>query len=178
MMELTSEQIFELLEKYSVMGFVSGVLSNTIKVTDNAVPRQEEQYLKIKEHLKALPEGEIEKDALCDQIEEILSHDETVMVLFKKDKHNGKVGVRKTFPKGCCYYIGTDPKHLTKVYIHWKEEKMFLLQNIRSLKSKNLMVSKFAIDIIENVFCMNISMQGADSPEERAEINIYIGYSR
>ncbi len=172
MIERSSNEVFQTMERRSAMGFVMDVLATT-----GSIERKEKNVLMIKEKLLIIPEGMIEKEVLCKHLEDVLLYEETIMVIFKKHKHNGKVGHKKEFSKGFYYYIGTDQKNLTKVYAHWKEDKQFLLQNIFSLSGQSFWVTKYIIDCIDNVVCINFSLSHPDNQESKAEVSVYIGYN-
>lgn len=172
MIEKSSEEVFQVMERRSAMGFVMDVLAAT-----GSVERKEKEVLIIKEKLLIIPEGMIEKETFCKHLEGVLPYEETIMVIFKKHKHNGKVGQKKEFSKGFYYYIGTDKKKLTKVYAHWKEDKQFLLQNISSLSGESFWVTKYIIDCVDDVVCVNFTLSHPENQESKSEVSIYIGYN-
>ena len=173
MVEKTSNDVFHLIEERGAIGTVLEALKTS------SVPRTKENYLLAKERLLAYPSGVTSIDVLQKYLEQALEREELVLVLFRKMKKNGKIGHRKEFKKGFCYYIGMDPGNLTKVYFHWKEEKKFLLKNIASLKSKSFWmdVDHHVINCGFRVFCMNISLFNPEKTVLEAEISLYAGYS-
>ena len=171
MIKKTSSDVFSIMEKKSVMGYVVEVLETS------TIVRTQEKINKIKEEILSWPLGVIETGVLQKHLQNILDEEEVILVIFKKIKKNGKIGCRKEFKKGFSYYIGRDPESLSKVYVHWNEEKKFLLKNIECLKSEAFWVEKQIIDLTPNVSFVNIALfNSLEKGVLEGEIFLYIGY--
>ncbi len=169
MKDKKSREVFEIMEKRSIVGVVIEAIKNT------SIPRTKKRYKEIQSHLSSLNEGIMDAEAFQKYLEEILDYDEVILVTFKKIKRNGKVGCRKEFKKGFYYYIGIDADELSKVYVHWDEEKKYLLKNIHCLKVNILSIKKQMFCFAENICSFSISLYDEDK-QLLADITIYAGY--
>ena len=163
-----SKEIFEIMEKRSIVGVVLEALK------DKSITRTKEKYEEIKTYLSALDEGMIDTEVF-QQLEKILYSDEIILVIFKKIKRNGKVGCRKEFTKGFYYYIGIDADELSKIYVHWDEDKKYLLKNIHCLKVPTLSAKKQMFPFAENICSFSISLYDKEK-QLLADLCMYVGY--
>ena len=172
MVEKTTKQVISLIEERGAMGLAIEILKTS------PVIRNKENYQRLKEKMLLFPSGIIGTTELQQLLEQLLAPEEMMFVTFKKIKKNGKIGHKKEYGKGFCYYIGTNPDKLSKVYVHWKEEKKFLFKNIACLKNNLFWVEKSSITCILNVFCLSIFLF---NPEKKkmleGEISLYVGYA-
>ena len=126
-------EMFTLIEKKGGVGAVIEILDTS------EIVRVKENYNRIKEQLLSISPGKIDVSELKVILKQLLKENEVVFVTFLKKKNNGKVGRKKEYSKGFFYYIGENVKHLSKMYIHWDEEKEVLLGNISGLKEKSFL---------------------------------------
>jgi len=169
MKDKKSREVFEIMEKRSIVGVVIEAIKNT------SIPRTKKRYKEIQSHLSSLNEGIMDAEAFQKYLEEILDYDEVILVTFKKIKRNGKMGCRKEFAKGFYYYIGRDADELSKVYIHWDEDKKYLLKNIHCLKVNTLSIRKQVFYFSENIFSLSISLYNEEK-ELLADLCLYVGF--
>ncbi len=170
MLKKSSKNVFSRIKEKGAMGVVQDVLATSKS------SRTMEHYQQTKKQLLLFPSGEV-TIATFKQLEEVLDNEEVILVVFSKNKTNGKVGHQKEFQEGFCYYVGTNPEKLSKVYVHWNEEKKFLLQNIACLNSKLFFVAKHINECIPGIFCLTISLFNSEKKTVmEAEISLYIGY--
>ncbi len=168
-MRKTSQEVFQTMETRSVAGVVLDALNEA------SVERTQENYEKIKDAFLAFPCGEVSVEQVQEKLSLFLEKNEVILTTFRKVKKNGKVGKRKEFSKGFYYYIGQDREKLSKIYVHWEEEKRFTLDNIVCLNVPILFVEKQTIQLMKNSCGIFLSFS---TPEKvlLAELCIYVGY--
>jgi hypothetical protein len=195
----TKDEIISLIEKRGAMGLLVETLG------DHSIPRTKVNYERIKGNLLSLPTGLVESDVFKNHLTSVLGEEELILVGFQKEKANGKIGHRKEFEEGFFYYIGEDETDLKKMYLHWGEEKKFLLENIDCLESDLFQIETNINDHVPKTFCIDILLykvqksnqteevqqdekidqtEKSDQTEEaqkekilQAEISLYIGYN-
>ncbi|EKD25462.1 MAG: hypothetical protein ACD_80C00048G0007 [uncultured bacterium (gcode 4)] len=177
MTEKTSGDMFSLIQTRGAMGAVLEVLRAS------SIPRTKANYERIKAKLLSFPTDMVDVRIFQEHLQEVLEEEEAIIVLFKKNKgtkneKTEKIGYKKEFQKGLSYYIGTNHAALSKIYVHWNEDKKFLFDNIDCLKKQGFWVKQNGNDCIPNVFCLTIFLY---NPEDKkimeGEISIYIGYA-
>jgi hypothetical protein len=169
MKDKKSKEVFEMMEKISIVGVVLEAIKNT------SISRTKGKYQEIQNHLSSLNEGVMGSEEFQQEIEKILHYHEVILVTFKKIKRNGKVGCRKEFVKGFYYYIGRDADELSKIYVHWDEDKKFLLKNVHCLKAESFLIKKQMFNFTKNVFSVLFSLYDQEN-QLLANLCIYVGF--
>jgi len=165
------KDVFDLMEKRSAIGVALEILNTSPAV------RSKEKYQEVEKKIAVVPVGTITSDDLQAYIKDILEYEEVILVIFRKLTTNEKVGHKehKEFKKGLSYYISRDTGKYYKVYVHWQEEKKFLLENIACLNSPSFIVEKQTFNYIPNVSSCNISLYN-EKMVYIAECTLYFGY--
>lgn len=170
MVNLTSKEVANRIDRMSVVGFVLDLLQKDV------VLQNPEHYQEIKEIFHAIPQDvPITREECKEYLRKIIHYEECIVVSFKKKKDNGKFGHRKEYKQGFFYYIGNCKKSLEKIYLHWGEEKVFLLNNIDSLRVDVIQVKKLLAEYLSYVCVLNLTLMNNSCL--LGDIAIYIGYS-
>ena len=167
-MTKTSEEVFKIVNKVSIVGFVLECLKTHSDT-------EKERYEELKSTL--FQTGLCSSDDLQKQVKMFVDQKETVVVAFSKKKSNAKVGCTKQFKKGFAYYVGGNPKNLVKHYVHWDEEKQFLLGNIQCLNADIFFVEVLPVNYATNLSVLHVSLSSVDK-ELLGEFSLYLGYNK
>lgn len=165
-----NKTVIQIFQQRGAMGLVKEVLDRS------ETTRTKANHERIKKILSDIfPSGKMRRDVFQQNLEQVLYEEETILVVFRKEKKNTKFGHKKVFNQGFSYYIGYDIGNLSKVYIHWKEEKKFLLNNVQGLETDAFSIEAQGINI-GNIFWLNIILHDSDSKKKLGEISLYVGY--
>lgn len=167
-MSEASQEVFQTMDKLSIVGVVlEKIEASTITTKKN--------YEELRKKAFTFPSGNIGVDNLEVILKDFIDQEEVIVVTFRKVKNNGKIGHKKDFNKGFAYYVGIDPNKLSKIYVHWEEEKQFLLKNLRCLRKTTFIVDSQLVKFTQNMCCLDICLS-VDSGESIADISICLGY--
>lgn len=168
MVEFNGEQVYALLEQRGAAGLALEVLGTSSTL------RTKENYEKVKKTLETSQKFPTAQ-SLIDWLETMLEYEEVMFVTFRKTKCNGKTGHKRMYSQGLFYYVGRDPDHLSKVYVHFATQKAFLLDSIQRLKISELSIKHAAVNCLPNISIYSFDL--FEGSKHCAEIALYIGYS-
>lgn len=190
MINRTAQEVFKFFKANGLMGLVSEILNNP------STTRTEENYNQLKDELLSFPSGIMDAGAIQECLKKLLNRNELIFVLFRKDKEKKeKIGDKKKkekledeekedeikhkiFKQGFYRYVQTGDNTFDKIYVHWHDEKGFVLENITSLKNGLFQVEKNVFDHVPRIFCLNIRLYNPEEKNLEAEISLYIGYNQ
>lgn len=167
-MTKTSEEVFKIVDKVSIVGFVLECLKTHSDT-------EKERYEKLKSTV--FQTGVRSSEDLQKQVKMFVDQKETVVVAFSKKKSNAKVGCTKQFNKGFAYYVGENPTNLVKHYVHWQEEKKFLLGNIKCLNADVFFVETLLVNYATNLSVLHVSLSTSVDKELLGEFSLYFGHT-
>jgi hypothetical protein len=160
--------MFEIIQSKSIVGVAFLLL-------EEEVVRKRNNISEIIADIGAFNNTKIDMLGLESMFDDMVLHNEILVINFTKKKSGGTSKEPKHYKNGLYYYIGKTPSELSKTYVHWGDEKKYVVENIVSLRKKVLILDCQIINISQNLLNIYILIRDPDTKEYLADMNLYLG---
>jgi hypothetical protein len=160
--------MFEIIQSKSIVGVA-------LLLLEEEIVRTNDNMREIIADISVFDNIKIDVLSLESMFDDIVLRNEVLVTNFTKKKSGGTSKEPKHYKSGFHYYIGKTQSELSKTYVHWGEEKKYVVENIVSLRKKELIIDRQIISISQNLSNIYVSFRDPDTKEYLADMNMYVG---